>query len=238
MGSLNARDNNRNDAEAFGAFGLIPFDKLTPEQQKLATFMGHTIGLAIDGEEIAEKARRDPLTGLLTKEAWREELTTRVEEAERSGGGLAVLFIDLKDFKRVNDQKGHVAGDNFIKAFAQKLTSSLRTEANKDREPRETDIISNEPFYTMDDEGTGRFGGDEFSVILQGVKDQETLDSVIERLKHEIHQDPELLDNGVTMSIGGSVWQPGIAPVDILEAADQAMFKDKAIQTTEQGSYR
>ncbi len=238
MSSLNARNTNRSDSEAFGAFGLIPFDKLTPEQQKLATFMAHTIRLAIEGEEIVENARRDPLTGLLTKEAWREELTKRVEEAEKSGEGLAVLFIDLKDFKRVNDEQGHVAGDNFIKAFAQKLTTSLRTEAGKDREPRETDIISNEPFYTMDEEGTGRFGGDEFSVILQGIKNQETLDSVIERLKNDIHQDPELLKNGVSMSIGGSVWQPGIAPVDILEAADQAMFKDKAIQATEQGSYR
>jgi diguanylate cyclase (GGDEF)-like protein len=98
-------------------------------------------------ERIAARLRyladHDPLTGLLNRRRFEEELADRVAQASRYGGGGAVLLLDIDNFKEVNDSLGHHAGDTVIKSVAELLLEELR----------ETDVL-------------GRLGGDELAVLL------------------------------------------------------------------------
>jgi diguanylate cyclase (GGDEF)-like protein len=98
-------------------------------------------------ERIAARLRyladHDPLTGLLNRRRFEEELAERVAQASRYGGGGAVLLLDIDNFKDVNDSLGHHAGDAVIKSVAELLHEDLR----------ETDVLA-------------RLGGDELAVLL------------------------------------------------------------------------
>ena len=93
--------------------------------------------------ELAEQARRDPLTGLLNHQAFSDVLASELERAERYGHGVTLVFIDLDDFKSVNDSLGHVEGDRVLHRVGDVALASLRG----------SDVA-------------GRMGGDEFAVLL------------------------------------------------------------------------
>ncbi len=97
---------------------------------------------------LSDKVLRDELTGLPNRAAWNEELAAAVARAQRSSTPMAVMFLDLDDFKRVNDTYGHAAGDHVLKEFAAALLDTLRTE----------DVVA-------------RLAGDEFVVLLDSVAD-------------------------------------------------------------------
>jgi diguanylate cyclase (GGDEF)-like protein len=93
--------------------------------------------------ELAEQARRDPLTGLLNHQAFTDLLSDEVERAKRYGHGLTLVFLDLDRFKDVNDTLGHLAGDRVLNHIGTLASSILRG----------SDVA-------------GRMGGDEFAVLL------------------------------------------------------------------------
>ena len=93
--------------------------------------------------ELAEQARRDPLTGLLNHLAFHTLVAKEVARARRYRGGLALVLFDLDRFKETNDREGHQEGDRVLRAFASVLASTVR----------ETDAV-------------GRLGGDEFAALL------------------------------------------------------------------------
>jgi diguanylate cyclase (GGDEF)-like protein len=93
--------------------------------------------------ELAEQARRDPLTGLLNHQAFNDVLEAELERAERYDHGLTVVFIDLDLFKEINDTWGHLEGDRVLHVVAMLIESILRG----------SDVA-------------GRMGGDEFAVML------------------------------------------------------------------------
>lgn len=93
--------------------------------------------------ELAEQARRDPLTELLNHQAFTRELEVELERAQRYGHGLSLVFLDLDEFKRINDTYGHPEGDRVLRRFARVLRDSLRS----------SDLA-------------GRMGGDEFAAGL------------------------------------------------------------------------
>jgi diguanylate cyclase (GGDEF)-like protein len=95
--------------------------------------------------ELADAARRDPLTGLLNQRAFRHDLAGEAARARRYGGALALVVFDLDRFKETNDRRGHQEGDRLLRAFAAALGDTLR----------ETDRA-------------GRIGGDEFAAFLLG----------------------------------------------------------------------
>jgi diguanylate cyclase (GGDEF)-like protein/PAS domain S-box-containing protein len=99
--------------------------------------------LAAANAQLAELALHDPLTGLANRRLFAEHLDAALARARRAGQGLAVVWLDLDDFKRVNDEHGHAAGDSLLQAVALRL----RTTA------READLVA-------------RLGGDEFLVLL------------------------------------------------------------------------
>jgi diguanylate cyclase (GGDEF)-like protein len=93
--------------------------------------------------ELAEQARRDPLTGLLNHQAFSDVLTSELDRARRYGHGLTLVFVDLDRFKQINDELGHVEGDRVLNRVGQVALSMLRG----------SDVA-------------GRMGGDEFAVLL------------------------------------------------------------------------
>jgi diguanylate cyclase (GGDEF)-like protein/PAS domain S-box-containing protein len=159
--------------------------------------------------ELGYLVEHDPLTGLLNRRGFVRELAHQMAYARRYGNGGAVLFLDLDDFKYVNDTLGHSSGDEVISDLARLVGKRLR----------ETDIFA-------------RLGGDEFAVLLPDavVGEAETVSaSLLEAVREGCGVS---LNEGrrVTMSIGITSFQdPGkdLTPDDILVDADVAMYSAK-----------
>ncbi|HOW52171.1 MAG TPA: GGDEF domain-containing protein [bacterium] len=151
-------------------------------------------------------ARTDPLTGALNGRAFLELAGREIEQARRYGGSFTLLFIDLDNFKRVNDTCGHAAGDDLIRAVVESLRGSLRA----------TDII-------------GRIGGDEFAVWLSHSAGGEARETV-QRLQRAVAEAVSRVGCPTTMSIGAvSVprIRPDLTPDILLKKADELMYRVK-----------
>lgn len=153
-------------------------------------------------------ARTDAKTGLLNAAAWQEVADREIVRAHRERRPLAIFMIDLDLFKGFNDTHGHLAGDRALAAVAAGLVSGLRV-------------------YDQ----LGRFGGEEFSVVLPNA-DQAEAERVAERLRRSVAElavpgvDPSAR---VTVSIGAAmVGTHGIRLIDLLAAADVALYLAKA----------
>ena len=191
----------------------------------------------------------DQLTGLLNKSAFKERLSEAIcsPEADQQ---IGVIFIDLKDFKKVNDEQGHQKGDQIIINVAEMLKETLRTTEDPEKPKRNLDIISNEPYYSSDESsnGAGRLGGDEFAIMLNlapsdsnqdtELLPQEKINIVINRIREMFHNNEEVIESGIDISIGGAIYQNGQTPEELLQQADDAMYKNKEEQRRQFGSHR
>ena len=164
-------------------------------------------------QEMARQARTDPLTGLLNRRAFFEEVTRRMDRLDREGIPGTLMFIDLDHFKRVNDALGHEAGDETLCIVANLLRAAVRG----------IDLVA-------------RFGGDEFAVWLDGMEELSASERA-ELLRVEVPAATRHLTGqagagslpDVTLSIGIAARWPGQG--ESLEAlisrADQAMYEVK-----------
>ncbi len=157
---------------------------------------------------LTHRATHDTLTGLSNRDHLLERFTLRLA---RDGGDerpCAVLFLDLDNFKPVNDRHGHDAGDQLLKAASARLRGALR-----------------------DDDTLARFGGDEFVVLLDAVADADEAAAVASRLAAALAQ-PFVIDgraHAVTASIGIALWGTAhTRPEDVLRDADKALYRAKA----------
>lgn len=161
-------------------------------------------------ERLAHRATHDPLTGLLNRQALQEHLD-RVANGrcmeEESESTAALLFLDLDNFKVVNDSFGHAAGDQLLLSVSLRLENCLR-----------------------DDSVVARFGGDEFVVVLDRVSDAGEAAVVAERILRRLSE-PFTLEGHrifVTASIGVAVDdRASVLPGDLLQAADIALYRAK-----------
>ena len=159
-------------------------------------------------ERLERLAFHDPLTGLPNRLLFRDRLDHALLRARREGHQVALLFVDLDHFKRVNDTFGHPAGDQLLRQVAQRLSAALRNE----------DTVA-------------RVGGDEFVVILEGLGDDtdvaEVAEQIIERFGEPlILGDERLL---VSLSIGISLYPDDADDASkLLERADRALYRTKA----------
>ena len=163
--------------------------------------------------QLRETARIDSKTGLLNAAAWTAAVDNELERASRLEKPSGVLVIDLDHFKAINDEYGHLAGDDMLRAVAGTLTSEVRTY----------DLV-------------GRFGGEEFVVLLPGTSQTETL-HVAERIRRRIAElsipigcnGSTAMFDQLTVSIGIAVYPDhGQDRTDVLHAADMAMYAAKA----------
>ncbi|WP_170287353.1 putative bifunctional diguanylate cyclase/phosphodiesterase [Halioglobus maricola] len=157
--------------------------------------------------KIRELAHHDALTSLPNRLLAREQFEHALAVSQRTDTKVCLMFMDLDDFKNVNDSFGHQGGDEFLQETAQRLISTVRT----------TDCVS-------------RLGGDEFLIILESVDDAELMTSVASKILQEVKKPVAIGDSDivVTASIGIA-----IAPDDgedfdtICRQADIAMYHTK-----------
>ncbi|MEM7663347.1 MAG: GGDEF domain-containing protein [Pseudomonadota bacterium] len=175
-------------------------ERLASENQRLRGRLGE---LESDLEEAQELADRDVLCPVLNRRAFTREIEREIALADRRGTDLSLLFLDLDNFKQINDQLGHKAGDDVLKAFASALVTGVRR----------TDIV-------------GRLGGDEFGVLLIEAAGADA-ERQFSRLSRHLNSALSDLQN-VSVSIGLSDWWKGETVDDLLAAADKAMFLKKS----------
>jgi diguanylate cyclase (GGDEF)-like protein len=152
-------------------------------------------------------ARRDPLTDIYNRRALDERLHAAALQTGQASQPLALLFIDLDHFKRINDEYGHDVGDECLREVARRIRSTLRYG----------DVV-------------GRYGGEEFVVGLPhtAVGDASAMG---ERIRHAVGSQPIRcggLDIGITISIGVAVLDDGLAGFDAaIKRADRALYASK-----------
>ncbi|MER7363184.1 GGDEF domain-containing protein [Nonomuraea wenchangensis] len=159
--------------------------------------------------QLQAAARTDAKTGLLNAAAWHREADMEIVRARRTGASLALLIIDIDHFKRVNDAHGHLAGDQVLIGVASTLRGQLR----------EYDVV-------------GRFGGEEFVVLLPGADAHEAR-RVAERLRTRIRHLAVPADDTlirVTVSTGVALmYVHGDDLIELLAAADLALYRAKEL---------
>ena len=169
--------------------------------------------------KIERLAYHDSLTGLPNRFQAHEVLRHMISRARRENGKMAVLFLDLDNFKRVNDTLGHQVGDQLLKEMATRLSSVLRAE----------DIIHLNPLHN-DAKLLARLGGDEFVILLPKI--YSSLDAakvcsrILEMMKTPFHFDNKEIYSG--SSIGISLFpDDGTEVDDLIKRADAAMYQAK-----------
>ena len=196
--------------------GFIGFDSVRrqrwwpPEIMLGLRLVGQMIFNAFRAREMAQSlshlAFHDALTGLGNRRLLRERLGHMVERARRSGDTVAVVLVDLDDFKLVNDSLGHSLGDELLKAVAERLSSTLRA----------SDTIV-------------RLGGDEF-VVLAEVGANEHLAQLVDRLFQALAEPVQAggMPLSVRMSVGIALFPHDGEDVEsLLRQADTAMYSAK-----------
>jgi diguanylate cyclase (GGDEF)-like protein/PAS domain S-box-containing protein len=155
-------------------------------------------------QELRRQATTDPLTGLLNRTAFSERLVAATVAIDPAAPP-AVLFVDVDDFKTVNDTLGHAAGDELLVTVAARLTADVRAD----------DVVA-------------RLGGDEFAVLLTSA-DGDLLRDVSDRLLAAVRAPMELAGTtvAITASIGGALGAPGDSAQTLLHSADTAMYSAK-----------
>jgi len=170
--------------------------------------------LVIEAEKLAHLALHDPLTGLPNRVAFGRHLEAVLERAERTGCGAAVLFVDLDNFKLVNDSFGHAAGDELLKAVGSRLRAVTR----------EADVVA-------------RQGGDEYLILLSDLEPEPAggrgllaAEVVAETLRRALGS-PFLIEGieiYVSLSIGISLYPNDAGDSEtLLKHADVAMYAAK-----------
>ena len=156
-------------------------------------------------ERLREIAEQDQLTGLANRRHFHERLKSALESSERYGA-VALMFIDLDNFKHINDTLGHDAGDELLLLVAERLKETIR----------KVDTIS-------------RIGGDEFTVIITHLKSTSTVKLVAEKLLQALALPFDIGGRTVyvTCSIGISVREENLDLKQFLKQADVALYKAK-----------
>ncbi|HET6837930.1 MAG TPA: EAL domain-containing protein [Gemmatimonadales bacterium] len=154
-------------------------------------------------EQLTHQAFHDPLTGLANRALFRDRVSHALALAQRRGTPVTVLYLDLDDFKNVNDSLGHAEGDRLLIAAAERFLACART----------ADTVA-------------RLGGDEFAILIEGADGSEGLP---ERLAAAMSHPFSLSGNQlrVTASIGVASAAAGESADDLLRNADMAMYAAK-----------
>lgn len=152
-------------------------------------------------------SQHDSLTELPNRQLLDDRLEHAIEQARRSGDEVALLFLDLNNFKHINDSMGHQGGDKVLKEVAQRLRNCIR----------DSDTIA-------------RMGGDEFIIVLERIVSRENVVKVAEKIVHEISPPIQLEHQqfSVSASIGIAFFpHDGLTSQAILSNADTAMYRAK-----------
>ena len=190
------------DHHQIGALCVIDYQPRTFCDQSLAVLQRFS-GLVVDAIELRTRAQEDFLTGARTRRAFTDELQIAVELQARGGQPAGLITLDIDHFKSINDQYGHAAGDEVLKAVAQAARSALRAGHS-----------------------FGRLGGEEFGVLVPGANARDAL-ICAERMRRAIEQLPLPRYRPVTASFGIAALAPGQSIEQWTAASDRALYDAK-----------
>lgn len=170
----------------------------------------------------------DPLTNLPNRRSFNEQLNRILKRGQRTGTSAALLFIDLDNFKRINDSIGHGRGDRLLVEIAKRLSNELRED---DAVNYFSETESDEPEHEDRNTEIARLGGDEFTVVLSDVGDIRDVEVVAGRIIASLSEPIALQSHNpvVTPSIGIAMYpQDGTDADSLVRNADTAMYAAKA----------
>ncbi|MGB3960929.1 MAG: EAL domain-containing protein, partial [Sulfurimonas sp.] len=184
------------------------------DEQKFCMSIANNLSLSLEikkrnemQEMLDYQAHHDQLTKLPNRTLFLDRLHQAIKQNKRNETKMALLFIDLDNFKQINDSLGHDAGDKVLQEIAQRLGGKIR----------ESDTLA-------------RLGGDEFTLILNNIIDDDTIIDIVENILQVTQKLIEIQTQQlyVTLSIGISIYpNDGESAEDLLKYADAAMYKSK-----------
>jgi diguanylate cyclase (GGDEF)-like protein len=202
-----------------------PEDKLFYLQKPFHPHEVRQIAVALGLKWSAERritrlAYYDVLTGLPNRAHFQEQLSTALKGAREQDTKLAIVYLDLDNFKRINDTLGHGVGDELLKMMAERLTNVCRGDANAGDGSADGNSSS----------AVARLGGDEFVVLLNGIQGPDEACGIADRVIHALSQPMRLSAHEilVTPSAGIAVYPADGADAEMLcRNADLAMYFSK-----------
>lgn len=187
-------------------------DSFSEADRQVLHFVSDQVTSAIRHRAMLSRLERlaqyDVLTGLPNRALLNDRLLKALRNAERAGHLLALLFVDMNNFKRINDRHGHAAGDRLLQLAAARLTGCVRT----------ADTVA-------------RLGGDEFVVVIEGLAAPEPIEGLMAKIRQAFSRPFELEEQSVqaSLSIGLALYpRDGLTPDTLLQYADRRMYAAKA----------
>ena len=192
--------------------GLTEVNRALQIEIRDRTMVDHQLAAAVEQEEVSRKAAlHDHLTGLPSRVLFKDRLEHAIAQAKRHRWILAVMFVDLDDFKGINDTHGHQAGDAVLQTIATRLARNTRSE----------DTVS-------------RYGGDEFLYLLTPLHEQKDIAMIAAKILKAIQAPCDVRVGDVIVnlcleaSIGISVFpKDGASAAALIQRADDAMYGAK-----------
>ncbi|HZX95338.1 MAG TPA: diguanylate cyclase [Myxococcales bacterium] len=179
---------------------------------RLALSLTQPAAMAVENARLFDEVNRlatlDGLTGIYNRRHFMDQALRAYETARRFGQPLTALMLDVDHFKTVNDRYGHHVGDQVLRVLAERCRGALRS----------VDVL-------------GRFGGEEFAILLPGTTQQSAANILAERIRRRVADDPVPTDAGpvkVTVSVGvAAIDEQTRHPDDLLKRADAALYEAK-----------
>lgn len=162
----------------------------------------------LERTRLTMEAMYDSLTGVANRRLLQDRMNQAFEQARRFGRAMAVIYIDLDHFKRLNDEYGHDFGDELLKVTARKLSGCVRN----------VDTLS-------------RVGGDEFIIVLEEISDSRAVRPIVDNIL-ETFKEPSLvfdINIRIELSLGIAIYEPGsdLTLQALLKRADIALYEAK-----------
>nr|WP_234189246.1 EAL domain-containing protein [Shinella sp. NM-101] len=201
--------------KVLGSFALYSRTPGEPSADcmKLVGMATHIAGIAIERKEAEDSiqfmAHHDTLTGLPNRSMLDERIASAIEAADECGGTLTLAFLDLDNFKLVNDSLGHHAGDELLKIVAARMKDCVRAGDS---------IV--------------RLGGDEFVVLVGGVRGADKVEECLQAVRRAVAEPVEVGGRSfqVTCSMGVAAYpEHGRNATELMARADAAMYRAKEI---------
>ena len=193
------------------ALGALLYLAITSElARQVRTWSINAIRIQLDNDrlvsELQHQATHDPLTGLANRTLFHQHLHTLTNSPERASSPFAVIYLDIDDFKDVNDRYGHTIGDELLCAIGQRLQERVRP----------TDLVA-------------RVAGDEYTILLTPLHDPTIVVAIAERIREHLARPYELTGTTVAISasLGTAIDDPTLTPTELVALADTALYHAK-----------